>query len=355
MKHHSEWWPALRRIVTDRRFVIGLAIVVLAIPTWFAASTLITWNRIARVETDPDAATETLNSLLAAANEQHGDDEADPNESVNTRPEPIAGVTNFLLVGSDDRSELDDLSNFGDFAGRRADVIVLATIDPDAQEIRLVSLPRDLLAPDLCMRSDAIRLADAFAPCEGIPATTVLLLTVEQITSIGIDHVATIGLEGFREVVDELGGYRICVDHPVRDANSGLDLPEGCTLADGAQTLAWIRSRHTQELIDGRWRSIPLANDLVRNDREREFLVTMLGRVIDATNVRQLQSLAATIAPYVTVDDDLELARLIQTGWSMRLLGREDITTVAIPVVDDAVDGMSVLRPTVDIASFLGE
>ena len=81
----------------------------------------------------------------------------------------------------------------------------------------------------------------------------------------------------------------------------------------------------------------------------------MLGRVIDATNVRQLQSLAATIAPYVTVDDGLDLARLIQTAWSMRLLTHDDIATVAIPVVDDDLDGMAVLRPTVDVADFLRE
>ena len=356
MIERSEWLSAARRVISDRRFAIGLAVLVMVVPTWFAVGTLITWNRITRVESDPDAATETLNSLLAESSDRSGnDDPVDPSESVNTRPEPIPGVTTFLLVGSDDRSQLDDLSNFGDFAGRRADVIVLATIDAASQEVRLVSLPRDLVAPDLCARTEEIRLADAFSPCESISATTMLLLTVEQLTSVGVDHVATIGLEGFQKVVDELGGYRICVDHPVRDLNSGLALDEGCTVADGDQTLAWIRSRRTQELIDGRWRTISLANDLIRNERERSFLVTMLGRVIDATNVRQLQSLAATIAPYVTVDADLDLARLIQTGWSMRLLGLDDITTVAIPVVDDTVDGMAVLRPTVDIVDFLRE
>ena len=234
MTDHPEWFSAVRRVVGDRRFVIAVAVVIMAVPTWFAVSTLVTWNRISRVESDPDAATETLNSLLeeAAAKDQDG---VDPTESVNTRPKPIPGVTTFLLIGSDDRSELDDLNNFGDFAGRRADVIVLATIDATSQDVRLVSLPRDLVAPDLCMRTDEIRLADAFAPCASIPAATMLLLTVEQLTAVGVDHVATIGLEGFREVVDELGGYRICVDHPVRDANSGLALDEGCTVADGSR------------------------------------------------------------------------------------------------------------------------
>lgn len=355
MSDHSEWPQRLRALVKDRRAAVMLAVVVLLVPTWFAVSSFITWSRVNRVESDPDAATQTLNSIRA---EKESDDEepADGDgPSDNTRPEPIAGTTTFLLVGTDDRSELDDLSDFGDFSGRRADVILLASVDSNDQEVRLVSLPRDLVAPDLCGRGDNIRLADAFDGCEGISASTMLQLTVEQLTSIGIDHFATIGLEGFQRVVDELGGYQICVDNPVRDVNSGLSLDEGCTNADGYQTLAWIRSRRTQELVDGRWSTIAGANDLVRNEREREFLVSMLERIIDATNVRQLQALAATIAPYVSVDDDLDLARLVQTAWSMRLLDRQDIETIAIPVIDDELRGMAVLRPTVDIEAYLRE
>ncbi len=67
MTDHPEWFSAVRRVVGDRRFVIAVAVVIMAVPTWFAVSTLITWNRISRVESDPDAATETLNSLLEEA------------------------------------------------------------------------------------------------------------------------------------------------------------------------------------------------------------------------------------------------------------------------------------------------
>ena len=212
-----------------------------------------------------------------------------------------------------------------------------------------------LLHHDLCHGLDEIRLADAFTGCDGVPGETVLQLTVEQLTSIGIDHVASIGLEGFQDVVDRLGGYEICVEHPVRDPASGLDLDAGCTVADGEQTLAWIRSRKTEELLDGRWRTIPEANDLVRNERERAFLIAMLERVIDATNIRQLQGLAATIAPHVSLDGSLDLPRLVQTGWNMRLLTTDDIDSVSLPLIDDTLRGMAVLRPTVDVPSFLAE
>ena len=81
----------------------------------------------------------------------------------------------------------------------------------------------------------------------------------------------------------------------------------------------------------------------------------MLGRVIDATNVLQLQSLAGTIAPYLSLDDSLDIGRVVQTGWSMRLLNRDRIDTVAIPVIDETLRNMAVLRATVDIPEFLSE
>lgn len=326
------------------------AIVLLA---WAAGPALIAYRSLDRIDDTADEAAESLFGSDDGSAEAPSGDEGGATEA--TRPEPISGETNFLLIGTDDRSGLDDLSDFGDFEGRRADVIILATIRFDQIDVRLVSLPRDLVAPDLCGEFDEIRLADAFSGCDGIQGETVLQLTVEQMTSVGIDHVASIGLEGFQEVVDRLGGYEICLDNAVRDPASGLDLPAGCTVADGEQTLAWIRSRRTQELVDGRWRTMPSANDLARNERERVFLIDMFERVIDATNIRELQRLAATVAPHLALDRSLDLPRLIQTGWNMRLLTTDDIASISLPVVDDTLRGMAVLRPTVDVPSFLAE
>ena len=350
----SESWSArLRDHFLERPIRWSAAMGAVVLIAWAAGPALIAYRSLDRIEGTADDAAQTLFALSDDSGGAGPTDE--PAETEPTRPEPIIGETNFLLIGTDDRTGLEDLSDFGAFEGRRADVIILATIRFDQLDVRLVSLPRDLVAPDLCGGFDEIRLADAFTGCDGVEGETVLQLTVEQMTSIGIDHVASIGLEGFQDVVDRLGGYEICLDNPVRDPASGLDLPAGCTVADGEETLAWIRSRRTEELVDGRWRTIPEANDLVRNQRERAFLIAMFERVIDATNIRQLQGLAATVAPHVALDSSLDLPRLIQTGWSMRLLTTDDIDSVSLPVVDDTLRGMAVLRPTVDVPSFLAE
>ena len=331
---HPIRWSATLGVIVFVAWAVG--------PAWLA------YSSVDRIADDADEAAETLNSIAREANPPADDDEeqTDP-----TRPSPIPGTTTFLLIGTDDRTGLDDLSGFGGFEGRRADVIVLARINAERNEVELVSLPRDLVGPDrLPRRGRGYR-----SGCRSISGETVLQLTVERLTSVPIDHVASVDLEGFQEAVDELGGYEICVENAVRDPASGLDLPAGCTTAAGDQTLAWIRSRRTEELVDGRWQTISGANDLLRNERERQFLVDMFDRIIAATNVRQLQSLAATVSPHLSLDTNLDLSRLIQTGWNMRLLTRDDISTRAIPVVDDTLREMAVLRPTTDIAEFLSE
>ena len=351
MINHSPWqsdWMQQRlRSHPIAWALMGIAIVLLS---WFVVPIWLTYINLDRIASDPDAAVETLNSIADEGAAVSGEE---PTE--NTRPLPIEGTTRFLLIGTDDRSRLDDLSSFGDFEGRRADVIIVASMTPETNRVRLISLPRDLLAPDLCGDFDEVRLADTFEGCTGVGGETLLQLTVEQVTGLTIDHIATIDLRGFQDLVDELGGYEICLEHDVRDPASGLSLPAGCNQASGSETLAWIRSRKTEELIDGRWRTVPLANDLIRNERERDFLIDMLDRVIDATNVLQLQSLASTIAPHVSLDDSLDIGRLVQTAWSMRLLTRDRIETVAIPVSDETLRDMAVLRATVDVPDFLAE
>lgn len=351
MIHHSPWqsdWMRSRlRSHPITWAVAGVAILLLS---WFVVPIWLTYMSLDRIASDPDAAVETLNSIADDGAVAVGEDSTE-----NTRPSPIEGTTRFLLIGTDDRSGLDDLTSFGEFEGRRADVIIVASMTPEINRVRLTSLPRDLVVPDLCGEFDEIRLADAFEGCESVGGETLLQLTVEQVTGHTIDHIATIDLRGFQDLVDELGGYEVCLEHEVRDPASGLSLPEGCNQASGAETLAWIRSRKTEELVNGRWRTVPLANDLVRNERERDFLIDMLGRVIDATNVLQIQSLAGTVAPYLSLDDSLDIGRVVQTGWSMRLLNRDRIDTVAIPVVDETLRSMAVLRATVDIPDFLAE
>ena len=111
--------------------------------------------------------------------------------------------------------------------------------------------------------------------------------TVEQLTGVHIDHFAEVNLDGFYELASVLGGVEVCLNHPVKDANSGADFPAGYQHLNASQALAFVRQR------DG------LPNgDLDRTHRQQAFLNAVMeqlrtqGVIGDLTKIQALLSVA---------------------------------------------------------------
>ena len=318
-----------------------IAVVLLGAGAVFAAST---WGDVNRVSIDRPPSDAVVSP----------DNETEPGEpalDITVPPSGGDGLDVFLLVGSDSRDDLEDSDAFGEFEGQRADVVmVLIRPRSDERSAAILSLPRDLLVEDSCSDSQH-RLNDALEGCGAMNGPTALTVTVEDLIGVSIDHFALIDLAGFQEAVDAIGGYEICLQRAVRDEKALLHLPAGCTLASGAETLAWLRSRNTQELTADGWQVVPGVSDLTRNERQREFLLSMMGSLSDFGSPQAVASVAQVVAPYVTVDADLSLLDAVSLAWTMRGLGRGSIDELEIPVTDSTtVNGAAVLVPSVEIS-----
>ncbi|HSJ35669.1 MAG TPA: LCP family protein [Acidimicrobiia bacterium] len=283
------------------------------------------------------------NDALVTTSEGVGttaDDESIPEDAPST-PEV------FLLVGSDSRSGIEDLDDFGSFEGERADVIVLAI--RDGADVTLLSVPRDLFVEDSC-QDGWHRINEAFAGCGDRHGLAVLAGELESLTGLDVDHAVSVDLAGFPSVVDELGGYEICAEHPLRDLKSGLDLDRGCTLAEGETVLQWLRSRYTERYVSGEWETVPGVSDLSRNERQRSFLLDMFEGLADNPGPREVRRTLQSVAPHVTVDDELALRDLATWLWSFR---EAEIEPESIPVTSKTTaGGAAVLVPTVDVGDF---
>ncbi len=331
-----------------RLLIAGALVVVLGVAMILYVG-FSTWGQVNRVDIDrPDP--------LTAA-----EGEPDEGEKDSQKPaEEEADVTSqdetevFLMVGSDSREELSDLSDFGSFTGRRADVVMVVIRSSGGTAI--MSLPRDLWVKSVC-RGEMNRLNEELEGCgDLLNGPTLLTLTVEQIIGETVDHFALVDLAGFQGVVDELGGYEICLDRPVRDPRAGLELPDGCTLASGEQTLAWLRSRQTQELTQNGWRIIPGVNDLARNERQRDFLIDMMSGLSDFSSPQSLAATAAAVAPYVTVDSELSLVTAVNLAWDLRGVGEGDVIELEVPVFDHITDnGAAVLLPSTPVEEIVAD
>ncbi len=334
-----------------KRVLITGACALLLILTGFGVFAWSTWHDVTRVSIDRSA----VITPETPVGEEVGESETPEDDG------PVAaadgdGLAVYLLVGSDSRGSLDSTEGFGDFEGSRADVVMVLIQPSDGSRAALLSLPRDLLVDDVCSGERQHKLNDALEGCEVMNGPTAILFTVESVIGKTVDHFALIDLAGFQEAVDAVGGYEICLQRAVRDSRADLSLPAGCTQATGSQTLAWLRSRNTQELTTDGWRTMPGVNDLTRNERQRDFLLSMMGHLSDFTSPRDVADVAQTIAPYVTIDSELSILDAVDLAWTMRGLNRGSVDELDVPVSDATTDGgAAVLVAQVDIAELLDE
>jgi LCP family protein required for cell wall assembly len=243
-----------------------------------------------------------------------------------------------------------------DVGGYRADVIILVMLPTDGSDPIMVSLPRDLYLPNRCTQTYT-RLNANFNGCgSDINGATLLSAAVKDFTGVEVDHFALFDFDGFKEIIDEVGGVEICVDYPVRDRKSRLNLPAGCTNASGEQALAWVRSRNTLEYVNGSWRTMPNVSDLTRNQRQQDMILTMLEKAAEFDSPRKLAGVVRSVSNAFTLDDKLSLTDAINLAWDLRGLNRSDIVQLKIPVENyRTADGAQVLLPTEPFHTLLDE
>ena len=329
--------------------VVAVAVVLLVgAGAYLAAST---WGDVQRVTIDPPL---DFNPDTGADEDSGGTDDVDPEINVPSSGDDDLDVA--LIVGSDSRENVDDEGGFGDFEGHRADVVmVLIRPRDDPDNAAIMSIPRDLWVDKICDEGQQ-RVNETLEGCGSMNGPTVLVETVEALIGVQVDHFAMVDLAGFQGAVDAIGGYEICLPRPVRDSRAHLALPAGCTRADGEQTLAWLRSRQTQELTEDGWRTVEGASDLLRNERQREFMVSMMSRVADFSNPSEIIGIAQAVAPFVTVDNGLSLMQAVGLATTLRGLDEGSVVELEIDVVDHVTDfGAAVLLAVSDPAELVSD
>lgn len=235
--------------------------------------------------------------------------------------------TNYLIVGSDSRDVEDivdaglDPGAFADGGGQRSDtMLLLRFVDGGA---KMMSIPRDLYVP-LAETDGSNKINAAY---NGGPRR--LVLTIQLALGVPIHHYMEVDFVTFAKLVDSLGGITIDFPHPAFDANSGLDVPQaGPNHLDGPQALAFVRSRHYVEVIDGQQQADPTA-DLGRVQRQQQFLKAVFGELGTSKNPFTLAKAASATTGGLRIDDTLGLTEAIRFAWRLRSL---DPTPVELPV-----------------------
>ena len=179
---------------------------------------------------------------------------------------PASGQRPFtiLLLGSDN----DEKFAQGQLLTQS---MILVRVDPAAQKVTMLSIPRDLQVP--IAQGGQGKIMEAFAYGGAKSA----IKTVEQDFDVQIDDYVWIGLQGLVKLVDYVGGVDVITTNPVMDdyypndvgtsnpySLKRLAVMPGPQHMNGLQALEYVRSRHS----DAR-------EDFGRSFRQQQVLVAL--------------------------------------------------------------------------------
>lgn len=262
---------------------------------------------------------------------------ADPRDRFpNAFGQPIADqhFDSYLLIGTD-------------ASGFLADSIIYALQPAGGGAPIMVSIPRDLYVWNLC-KGRFTRINEGLGGCRGKASGSELMaIMVEDYTGIPVDHLARIDFDGFARVVDLMGGIRVCVDRPTRDIKAHLEITEpGCQTVGGTIALAWVRSRHGEELVGEEWKAVP-SSDFTRQGRQQDVLFQLAGKAASFTSPGALANRLAAVSRAVRLDSSWSFGDAVSAAWRYRGIRPGNVVRFSIDTRNlRSPEGAAVLTPT---------
>lgn len=253
----------------------------------------------------------------------------------STGSSQIFGTRDLLFLGLDEREDTND------FVGR-TDTIIIFHISGGQGSNTLISIPRDTRVHLEGKGWNKINAAYVYG---GVDMTK---YEIRQLTGIDIDRTMILNFNGFKRVIDILGGVWITVDEPLHDPLSGADFEPGQYLMDGEMALSFARCRSTARAdLDRVDRQQYLLNELIKQKADLSTVLRILNPFNDASDIFMVLR--------EETRSDFDIWDFCSIGF-MLLFSNKDIERVTIPVTGATIDGISyLLADEEEVREFLSD
>ncbi|WIG41730.1 LCP family protein [Bacillus toyonensis] len=173
----------------------------------------------------------------------------------------------------------------------RTDSLMFATVNPKTQRISLMSIPRDSRVPIVGKdKEDKINAAHAYG------GEQMAIKTVEGFLKVPVDHYIKIDFQGFKGIVDAVGG--VTVDVPFDfwersdvDYYKKIQFKQGQQNLNGEEALAYVRMRKQDP-----------NGDYGRAARQRQLLAAVAQKLNSASTVFKIKDLTTVVGKYIKTD-----------------------------------------------------
>ena len=243
----------------------------------------------------------------------------------------VDGVVNMLLVGQDTRNPEQRA---------RSDSMIVLSINKNTNQLTMVSLMRDLYVKIPGYSDNKLNAAYAFGGFE------LLDETIATNFGIAIDYNVEVNFNGFKDIIDTLGGIDIELNEAeaeyinsadfVGDMGVKLDrqLSAGINHLNGQEALCYARIRHVGN------------SDWERTDRQRKVIQTVYSQVREE-NWTKLLSIYSSVADDLTTD--MNNTQIVSIAFSAYSMGLESINSYRVPAdhmyTNERINGMDILVP----------
>src|SRR5438477_8860890 len=191
-----------------------------------------------------------------------------------------------LVIGTDRRKGFQ-----AELTGR-SDTLILVRADPTTKSISMLSFPRDLIVTVKCPGHADVRdrINAAFSECGSLGSVE----TVRALTGLAINYFVTVDFRGFMQLVNNLGGVWIDVDHRYLCDPSNcpgvtpINLWPGYQRVNATNALAYVRYRHFD-------------SDIYRNARQQLFLKALKEQISSQLGIDTVLQIASAIQHNVVV------------------------------------------------------
>jgi LCP family protein required for cell wall assembly len=246
-----------------------------------------------------------------------------PVPEVSIAPWDGKGRLNILLVGADEQG-----------GGINTDTLITVSIDPVTKRVAMFSLPRDTKnvpipsgpARGVWGRAYGNKInsfyinnrnrADLWPGKKATRGYNALKALLGELYGLDIKYFVKVNFDGFRDVVDAMGGVTINVQVPIVDdafpagkgRNRRLYIPSGLQHMTGNEALRYARSRNTSTDFDRAARQQRVLLSL-REQADPQALIPKLPDLVKA-----LKKTVKTDIPIDQLDELLGLASEVDTG-----------------------------------------
>lgn len=209
----------------------------------------------------------------------------------------------------------------------RSDTILMVHIDPNKKRATVVSIPRDSRAKIRGHGHNKINSALFFGGPE------LMIETLEDTTDVDITHYLAIDFNGFKEIVDAMGGVWVDVPERISDKKAAnydgtaYVVEPGMQKLDGRHALTFVRSRDFPEA------------DIARIRNQQLFLHALGKQILSLGSVFRVKGILDAVAR--NAETDLTVTDMFGLAADLMSMKEEDLETITIPGTPKTLNGVS--------------